>query len=248
MAFVIGKKFPYSGWILVILSSILLLVIYILFIHLHLFTLASLVLEIDVLHEENVGVYNIKVIQSDSSEALVAWLNDGGFYFEEKDVKVFDDYVKKDWCFVVAQLAADAVTNPDEIQYQGLAAPLLLRFQCQKPVYPLTLTGTGGCATEILIYLAAETYMTCDANRLEMKYAGEFRHWNNRYDEAHYSPFKSCDPEGFIQIGVAPKLHLIKYKGLLTPDQMNTDLTFTSTDEDISYREHIIVWSEEDLQ
>ena len=196
---------------------------------------------IEVLKEERVGVYEAKVIKSDSSEAILAWLNDGGFYFEEKDVKVFDDYVKKGWCFVVANLAPDA--EQKETSYEGLAAPLILRFPHEKPVYPLALTGTGGYETKVVIYLATEKFVKADDERLEMKYAGEFFRWSR------FSPYlDSCEPEGFIKIDDLPKLNLVKYKDLLTPEQMSTDLTFTLADEDFSYQEHITVWSESFLE
>jgi hypothetical protein len=195
---------------------------------------------VDILQEERVGVYDAKVIKSDSSEALVAWLNEGGFHFEEKDVKVFDDYVKNGWCFVVANLAQNTASR--EISYEGLAAPLILRFPCEKPIYPLALTGTGGYNTEVLVYLASEEYLKCDEARLELKFAGKF-HSSTVNDH-----FRSCEPEEFFKYDMPPNLNLTKYKGILTPEQMSTDLSFTPTNEDISYQEHITVWSEEDLQ
>lgn len=196
---------------------------------------------VEVLKEERIGVYDAKVIKSDSSEAILAWLEEGEFHFEEKDVKVFDDYVKKGWCFVVANLAPN--TGQKERSYEGLAAPLILRFPHEKPIYPLALTGTGGYDTKVVIYLATEKFVKADDDRLEMKYAGEFFRWHT-----FYSYLLSCEPEGFMKISDSLDLNLMKYKGTLTPEQMSTDLTFTLTDEDFSYQEHITVWSESFLE
>ena len=72
---------------------------------------------------------------------------------------------------MVAHLAPDVDAASREAAYAGLAAPLILRLPSEKSIYPLALTGTGGFDTEVLIYVLAETFVVCDDDRLELKYA-----------------------------------------------------------------------------
>jgi hypothetical protein len=89
-----------------------------------------------------------------------------------KDTTVFDSYVSKGWCFVVAIINPSRGEEEHMIVSEGLAAPLILRFPHTTPIYPLALTGTGGFDTEILVYLASSEKMTAH-DRLTLRFAGE---------------------------------------------------------------------------
>ena len=194
---------------------------------------------VDILREERVGVFDVKVIQSDDSKALIAWLNENEFHFEKHDVHAFDAYVKTGWCFVVARLASDMDIASDDAFHAGLAAPLVLTFPTEQPIYPLALTGTGGFDTEVLIYLVTKRFAVCDDDRLELLFAGQ----QDRYRKLYlHQLLSACEPNDFLSDDWPPLVYLTKYKRLLTPEQMQTDVTFTLTDEDIFYTSHIHLW------
>ncbi len=191
---------------------------------------------VDILREERVGVFDVKVIQSDDSKTLITWLTENGFHFEEHDVHAFDAYVKTGWCFVVARLASDMDIASDDAFHAGLAAPLVLTFPSEQPIYPLALTGTGGFDTEVLIYLVTKRFPVCDDDRLELLFTREQIRTNT------VSRLYACEPNDFLPDDWPPRTYLTKYKRLLTPEQMQTDITFTLTDEDVYYRDHIYLW------
>ncbi|MCP4377046.1 MAG: DUF2330 domain-containing protein [bacterium] len=192
---------------------------------------------VDVIAEHRVGIYDVRVVRCDDSGELISWLNANKFKFGQQDTAVFNSYISKGWCFVVA------VINPtrdqlSEIASEGLAAPLILRFPHANPVYPLALTGTGDFETEILIYLASDTKMSCD-DRLKLRFAGYM------YSGALIPLSVYTEPEGFfdLKFDERPKYpYLCKFKDRLTPAEMSKDIIFTPAKDKESYREHIVRW------
>jgi hypothetical protein len=192
-------------------------------------------LGVDVIAEQRVGIYDVSVVRSDDAEDLIAWLNQNDFKFGDEDTAVFDSYVSKGWCFVVAIINPSAGDDERRIVSEGLAAPLILRFPCANPIYPLALTGTGGFETEVLIYLASSTKMTCK-ERLTLRFAGEM------YEPIFNILLGDIDPDGFFDSETINYPFLCKFKDRLTPDQMSQDIVFSEAGDDKRYREHIIKW------
>ncbi len=192
-------------------------------------------LGVDVIAEQRVGIYDVSVVRSDDAEDLISWLNQNDFKFGDEDTAVFDSYVSKGWCFVVAIINPSVGDDERRIVSEGLAAPLILRFPCANPIYPLALTGTGGFETEILIYLASSTKMTAN-DRLTLRFAGEM------YERNLEMLSVDTDPEGFFDPEKMNYPYLCKFKDRLTPDEMRTDIIFSRAEDDKPYREHIIKW------
>jgi hypothetical protein len=193
-------------------------------------------LGVDVIAEHQVGVYDVRVVKSEDSEALIAWLNANDFTFGNEDRAAFDDYISRGWCFVVARIDPSAEHEEYELVSEGLAAPLILRFPHDTPVYPLALTSTGGHDTEILIYLAAETKMVCD-ERLTLRFAG------NIYTPSFLSYLiDDVEPTGFFTAEQLSYPYLCKFRNTLTAEQMKEDIAFTPASDDTPYRERIVRW------
>lgn len=196
---------------------------------------------VDVIKEQRVGIYDIKIVKSTNSSDLIAWLNKNEFKFGKDDKIGFDSYISRGWCFVVANINPNQKLKESEIVAEGLAAPLILRFPNKEPVYPVVLTGTGNFDTEILIYLASTSKMTC-GNRLTLRFAGEM----------NKSPLNilavGTEPEGFFKLeeflneGNYPYPYLCKFRDVLTPAMMTQDITFTPAADNTPYREHIYKW------
>ena len=190
---------------------------------------------VDVIAEQRVGIYDVNIVRSDNTIDLINWLNKHNFKFGKKDTVTFDSYISKGWCFVVAIIKPGIEENRRQIVSEGLAAPLILRFPFTNPIYPVALTGTGGFATEILIYLASSTKMSCD-NRLTLRYADEF--YNHRFDLLT----SDVTPKGFFASETLSYSYLSKFKSRLNPDDMNHDIVFKKAQNDDPYREHIVKW------
>jgi len=190
---------------------------------------------VDVIWEEQVGIYNVQVVRAGEAGDLIQWLNENRFQFDEEDTQVFDEYVRRSWCFVVARV--DPVRSAhDKIITEGLVAPLILRFETDAPVYPLALTGTAGHNTQVVLYVLGKHKWQTDG-RLALKYAGKAH-----IDEIERMCREAVPdlPEACLDDAVLP--YLSKFKGTLTPAQMEEDLVLEPAEDNEAYREQIVQW------
>lgn len=189
---------------------------------------------VDVVKAEQVGIYDVQVVKADQAGDLIEWLNRHQFQFDETDTQVFDQYLRRGWCFVVARIDAARGAEERQVASEGLVAPLIVRFAAETPVYPLALTSTAGHETEILLYLLSENKWQNDG-RLELHYAGA-----GGLDT--YGLTQNVEPEGFFFGTDLDLSFLCKFKGTLTPKQMREDLTLTLAADDKPYRKHLVIW------
>jgi hypothetical protein len=189
-------------------------------------------LGVDVIAEHQAGIYDVSVVRSDGAVELIDWLNRHNFKFGDADTAAFDSYISKGWFFVVAIVNPNMGEEDHHLVSEGLAAPLVVRFPHDRPVYPVALTGTGGFDTEILIYLAASTKMTTD-NRLTLRFAGKMG--EHILEELSLR----IDPEGFFDPEKMNYPYLCKFRDTLTPDEMRLDISFSEAEDDEPYRKHI---------
>lgn len=194
---------------------------------------------VDIIAEHRVGIYNVQVVKSRDSGDMIAWLNANEFRFTEQDKTAIESYIAKGWCFVVAKIDSAAEGGKGEIITDGLAAPLILRFPQQLPVYPLVLTGAGNHETEILLYIAANTKMSCD-DRMKLRYAGDFskgsKHVINLADSMKIKPVD------FFKTNDLSYPYLCKFKSTLKPSEMRQDITFAPAQDNTAYREFQVRW------
>lgn len=190
---------------------------------------------VDVITEERVGIYDVSVVRSDDPARLIAWLNEHNFRFGDGDTAAFESHVAKGWCFVAAMINPGAGEDEQRVVSEGLAAPLILRFPSSSPIYPLALTGTGGFETEVLIYLASSSKMTCK-DRMTLRFAGKMPGQPLLHLEFETTP------KGFFDAVKMDFPYLCKFKDTLTPDQMREDIAFTKAQDDEPYQEHIVRW------
>ena len=180
---------------------------------------------VDILKAETVGIYDVKVIRGEDANAVTEWLSGNGFGFGETDTKVFDQYVKKGWCFVTAKVDKEVISSPEEYVSEGLAAPLILRFDSNEAIYPMALTGTTGFDTEVLLYVLSDHKMEC-GERLKLAFFGEIN-----------SPFGDKYSLEFFRDAKTRSWQMCKFKGTLKPNQMKEDIVFKQAKDDKPYRE-----------
>ncbi|MEO0016951.1 MAG: hypothetical protein RLZZ522_234 [Verrucomicrobiota bacterium] len=190
---------------------------------------------IELLSSRQAGIYDVRVVRSDSAAELLAWLKTNSFRYGPEDETAVQDYLRRGWCFVVAKI--DPTIDPAQhgTVSRGLLAPLILRFPSPAPVYPVALTATSGQPTEVLIYLASNTPLATDAP-LARRFSGE---WG---DPMPLSELCYAEPPEFFEAELPKFRHLAKFKAKLTPVEMAKDIEFRPDPDGVPYREHLYRW------
>ncbi len=192
---------------------------------------------VEVVKAEKAGIYDIKVIQSDSAEAIISWLKENAFGFNENDTRIFEDYINRKWCFVVAKVQPEAGTEEEKITYGRMVAPLIMKFETEKAVYPLALTSSIGKETTILLYTLSDKKLDCK-KRLKLRYSDK-----SQSDSIISNLLSNAEQEtiDFFE-GLSQSMILCKFKGKLTPEQMASDIVFDSAPDNKPYRETKVMW------
>ena len=200
-------------------------------------------LGVEVIQDEQVGVYDVQVIRSRQAADLIDWLNQHQFQFDEADTGVFDQYLRQGWYFAVARVDPTAARYKGRADKEGLVAPLILRFQADTPIYPLALTATAGQKTQVLLYLLSEGKWET-GGRLGPYFSGptnlQVFQWAEELEVAYDR--QPTDPAGFFTETDAGLSYLCRFKGTLSPADMRKDLTFIPADSNDSYRKTVVRW------
>lgn len=191
---------------------------------------------VEVLRSVRIGIYTAEVIKAKAPGDLNAWLQHNGFSHGEADTAALTDYISRGWCFVAARIDPPADARPGDIASEGLAAPLILQFPHEVPVYPLQLTGSGGFDTEVLIYLLSDRKWTAP-ERMTLRYYDV--HPDARL--VGTLEFLSAPPQ-ILNLDADKLCHRHKFKDLLTPARMSSDLLFAPAPDGEPYREHRYEW------
>jgi len=208
------------------------------FIVLNAIGLCGMPARIEVIKAEKVGIYDVQVVRADQPEALVQWLNTNGFHFGAAEKTAVEQYVSQTWCFVVAKIDASVDLTSREAMVARLAAPLILRFKANQPVYPLALTACAGAKTEVLLYLLAPEKVACD-QRLALR-------------KAYPVDYECLFPQWMLTATVTPTnfwgtatpmpQYLCKFRGRVTPAQMRSDLYFSRAPDQQPYTALMLHW------
>jgi hypothetical protein len=199
--------------------------------------------DIEIIKAERAGIYDVKVVKSKSADAILEWLKENSFNFNENDSKFFTDYIKRNWCFVVAKVQVDSGIK-ENIAYDGMVDPLVLKFNSERAIYPVALTAAIGTKTEILLYTLSDNKLTCNG-RLKMRAArktdksdsGLGNLWNLQvFSKIFIDLFTNLPQEMF----------LCKFKDTLTAKQMKEDIVFKKARNNQPYRETRVIWIREE--
>ena len=185
-----------------------------------------------VLHAEQVGIYDVKVVGAEDSEGIMEWLIQHEYNFDDTDKAVFDNYIKRGWCFVTTRVDLEKAKKEGFISEEGLVNPLVMLFESDKPVYPLALTGTIGSEVEILLYVFDSHKVEDESKRFTTRFAGE-------RDLVFYADRIDFQPEEFKEKWDFRQSYLTKLKAKLKPEQMKEDLVLDKAPDDKPYREHV---------
>jgi hypothetical protein len=192
---------------------------------------------IETVKAEKAGIYDVKVIRSQSAASILDWLKENGFGFNDSDMQVFEVYIDRGWCFVVAKIEPAPEIEERKIVTEGMVAPLILKFQTEKAVYPLALTSTVGAETEVLLYTFSDNKLSC-GERLTIRYAGGKKSTSFMIDL-----LSSAEPQtNDLSAGIPKDMYLCKFRKKLKPEEMKTDIEFEFAQDNEPYREKKIMW------
>lgn len=179
--------------------------------------------EVEVLSRQQVGVYDVAVLTSGGSGALLEWLNGHGYGFPGEGKAILDAYVDQGWVFV-----ATRVMPGQSAPAEGDVQPLWLSFDSREPVYPMRLTGLVGEPVNVLLYILARHRMEIEGFTTE--FAGLLTLEPPAGEETGLADLLSGEP------WYVTKLRAWGY----SPDSMTDDLYPRQAANDEPFRQTII--------
>ena len=197
--------------------------------------------DVEIIKAQKAGIYDVKVIKSEKTDAIIEWLNENNFNFNETDSVIFDDYISRDWCFVVAKIQPEPETKKSKITHNGLVAPLVQKFDTEKAIYPTALTATIGTETQILLYTLSDNKLDCK-DRLKLQIARKTH--PSRFHTKYIMPEEEISDSFLFNLfeDLEQEMFICKFKDTLTAEQMKTDIVLENATDNKPYRETKIVW------
>jgi len=116
---------------------------------------AAPMVDVEVWEEKVVGPYDVAILSASSSEALINWLNENGYFFPEEGEEIIDSYVTqtREWYFVATKINTEAEATG---LAEGTIQPLRLSFDSDEIFYPLRITSLSSDRCEVLLYVFAD--------------------------------------------------------------------------------------------
>ncbi len=112
--------------------------------------------KVKVLDRKKVGVYDVAVLETDTTEALMQWLGENGYSIPEKGKALLREYIGKGWVFTALRI------HPEEEKLwvekalnKGTLIPLKFTFKSRHAIYPLKISSLNKGPTEVLLYVFA---------------------------------------------------------------------------------------------
>jgi hypothetical protein len=124
--------------------------------------------EVQVLHQEAVGMYEVTVLAAGSAQALQRWMDDHGYRYPQGMDEVVNDYVKQGWVWVAERTRVGDKPQTDPrpgmrsvnprlpagATFDGYVQAMGFRFKVARPVVPMRLSPfNAGEKRQIVYYL-----------------------------------------------------------------------------------------------
>ncbi len=151
------------------------------------------------------------IISSDTSSALIDWLNKNGYTFPQDAGQVISYYIGRQYYFIAMKVKKENSNNPT--YYMGIK-PIHIHFSTDTIIYPLRISSISTAAqTEVLLYIF------------------DRRSWEYPKFSIEYSSY--LKPEDYAEFSSLYKLlnGKSKVRALLSPDDMREDIVFSACRE-----------------
>ena len=184
---------------------------------------------IEIVEQQEVGSYNLFVLEVEEADALNSWLDSNGFVgLSTDEIEVVSDYCRDGWFFVAARLkrTAGGYSKPH---------PLMLAFETRKPVYPMRLTGFTNNPMYLKLFVISDKNAVCSPLDFEVynKFSRDDKAW--RYKSKYHAGFSGSFNQMIGHPDCAEYLWdgcvLSKLCGQLQVEQMNQDFYLEFKDD-----------------
>lgn len=169
-------------------------------------------LDVHVIEEKQVGVYDIAVLRAGDADDLLQWLRQNGYQITPKLIPVVSDYICREWVFTAMRINTGYQDRATQRLREGVLQSLKFRFHTSEPVYPLRVSSLNRGRTNVLLYVVTthrvgEPLMTTECS-LDYRTSGT---WFVTMNALHYEP-------------EWPSARLTKLTAKLGSEQMTHDL------------------------
>jgi hypothetical protein len=146
---------------------------------------------VELLEIKKVDIYDVAVLKATNATALVKWLNGNGYAVPESATSIIQEYCdKENFYFVVNKInltnkynTSNGMEAAKAQLREGVATPLNITFQPEKPFYPLKISSINEGYTEIDVYVISKRRVA-DSSGILREYAsissapGEYSNYN----------------------------------------------------------------------
>lgn len=112
-------------------------------------------LDVQVIEEKQVGVYDIAVLRAGDADDLLQWLRQNGYQITPKLVPVVSDYIRRGWVFTAMRINTGYRGRAAQRLREGVLQSLKFKFRTSEPIYPLRVSSLNRGKTNILLYVVA---------------------------------------------------------------------------------------------
>lgn len=170
---------------------------------------------------KKVDIYDIAILKATNATDLVGWLNGNGYIVPESATSILQEYCDKgDFYFVANKInLTNKYNTSSDIESakaqlaEGVATPLEITFQPDKPFYPMKISSINEGDTDIEVYVTSKTPVVDGSGVLRVT---KTRTIDMKYDWPGGDPY---DPS-FGKYSIT----LLEYQGDLK--SLNNDSTF----------------------
>jgi len=131
-------------------------------------------LDVELIEFKTVDIYDIAILKGTNATQLVGWLNENDFYVNESTIPVIQSYCDRDdFYFIVNRInLTNKYTTEEQIEgaitrlKKGVETPLEIKFQPEKPFYPMKMSSINEGDTKINVYFISNYTVRDEANYL----------------------------------------------------------------------------------
>ena len=179
-------------------------------------------LDVEVLKEDVVGVYDVTVLRSGDARDLFEWLKERKYQVPEALVPLAADYIRRGWVFTAVRVSADRQAASERKLNEGTLQSLSFVFRAPEPVYPLKISSLNSGKTEVLLYVLAPMWVSDPQMTPVCRLMFRYMDW----DFLGVGQALWMDMERWPDYPVPA--YLTKLRAEFSPEQMSRDIQLSS--------------------
>jgi len=128
----------------------------------------SEVLPIEIIETKKVGIYDIMILKSTDASFMVNWLNENGYKVSDKSTTILQEYCSQSNSYFIVNRINKKALDKENLS-EGIATPLAIKFQPERPFYPMKLSSINGGETLIDVYFFSQEPVGDESDLLKIK-------------------------------------------------------------------------------